>query len=214
MPCIPDTAQNRVAAGEALRRGGVAAFATDTLYALGAQVFDAAAVARVFTIKGRPPDQGLPVLVGGIEQMAQVAEEVSEQVLELARHFWPGPLTLVLRRHPQLPGVVTGGRATVAVRRPDHPAALALIEACGSPLTGTSANVSGGPLPRSAQEVIRQLGDSVDLILDSGPCTHGIPSTILDMTSSPARVLRAGALPVEEVQRFCPVAQEPAFPAP
>ncbi len=196
-----------------LRRGGVVAFATDTLYALGASVFDAEAVARVFAIKGRTPEQGLPVLVGSVEQMEEVATDVSDEARELARRFWPGPLTLVLRRHPRLPAAVTGGRETVAVRQPDHPTALALLASCGSPVTGTSANASGGSVPQTAGEVVRQLGASVDLVLDSGPCAHGVPSTILDLTTRPARVLRSGSLPVEELGSVCAIAQEPTSAA-
>ena len=212
MPRLPDTDENRLAAGQLLRAGGVIAYPTDTLYGLGASVFDSEAVGRVFAIKGRATGQGLPVLVDGLERLEQVADELPAAALELARKFWPGPLTLVLPRHPGLPEAVTGGD-TVAVRQPAHPSPLALIAACGSPITGTSANRSGGPDPATAAAVIGQLGASVDLVLDGGPASLGAPSTVLDVTVMPARLLRAGALPVEELRRVCAIQETAASPA-
>ena len=212
MICLEDNPQNRQVAGETLRRGGVVVFATDTLYGLGASVFQPTAVARVFTVKRRALDQGLPVLVGGRDQVEQAAGEVTALAAELMERFWPGPLTLVMRRHPRLPAEVAGGLDTVAVRMPAHSTALGLIATCGTPVTGTSANVSGGPSPASAREGVRQLGDSVDVVLDSGPCGHGIPSTIVDVTTNPPRLLRAGALPLEDLRRVCPVDELVASP--
>ncbi len=212
MPRLPDTDENRLAAGQLLRAGGVIAYPTDTLYGLGASVFDSKAVGRVFAIKGRATGQGLPVLVDGLGRLRHVADELPVEALKLAREFWPGPLTLVLRRHPGLPAAVTGGD-TIAVRHPAHPSPLALIAACGSPITGTSANRSGGPDPATADEVIGQLGALVDLVLDGGPASLGAPSTVLDVTVRPARLLRAGALPVEEIRRICAVQVTAASPA-
>ena len=210
MQHLLDTPRNRIAAAALLRKGGVIAFPTDTLYGLAASVYNRDAVARVFAIKGRPSDQGLPVLIGGMAQIAEVAMDVSDDALALARRFWPGPLTLVLKRRPELPAEVSGGLETVAVRHPDHAASLALIELSCAPLTGTSANVSGGPQPVTAEEVVRQIGGAVDLVLDGGPCAVGEPSTIVDATMSPCRVVRAGALTVEQLRSVCPVVSSAA----
>jgi L-threonylcarbamoyladenylate synthase len=202
--CVADNEANRRAAGSMLRLSGVVAYPTDTLYGLGAVVTNIHAVGRIFAIKGRLAGQGLPVLVSSVEQLNEVAVEIPTLALEMARRFWPGGLTLVLRKHPSIPGLVTGGQ-TIAVRQPDHPAPLALIAECGSPITGTSANRSGGPQPTTAQEVVRQLGEAVDLVLDGGPCSSDMPSTVLDLTTDPARVLRVGALAVEALLKVCPV---------
>ena len=210
MRCVADNEANRQAAGSMLRRGGVIAYPTDTLYGLGAVVTDIHAVERVFAIKGRPAGQGLPVLVASVEQVREVAAEVPPLALEMARRFWPGGLTLVLRKQPSIPDMVTGG-PTIAVRQPGHAAPLALIAECGSPITGTSANSSGGPQPTTAQEVVRQLGEAVDLVLDGGPCPSDLPSTILDLTLDPARVLRVGAIAVEALREVCLV--EVSLPA-
>ena len=202
---VPDNEANRRVAGAVLRAGGVVAYPTDTLYGLGAAVTDVRAVERVFAIKGRSAGQGLPVLVTSVQQVEQLAAEVPPLALELARRFWPGGLTLVLRKHASVPELLTGGD-TIAVRQPDHPAPLALIEGCGSPITGTSANKSGGPQPSTAQEVVRQLGETVDMVLDGGTCPGAVHSTVLDLTVDPPRVLRIGAVPVAALQEACPVA--------
>jgi L-threonylcarbamoyladenylate synthase len=189
------------------------AYPTDTLYGLGASIANAAAVARVFAIKGRGAGHGVPVLVASVAQLGQVAMEVPTAALDLARRFWPGGLTMVLRGHPSMPEAVTVGN-TVAVRHPDHPVPLALIAECGGPITGTSANARGGPQPTTALEVERQLGNLVDMVLDGGPCAGDVPSTILDLTVSPARVVRTGAIPLEELRAVCLVEAVPGPSAP
>ncbi|MBI2872896.1 MAG: threonylcarbamoyl-AMP synthase [Chloroflexi bacterium] len=188
-----------------LRRGGVVAFPTDTVYGLGAHSFLPEAVERVFRVKGRPAGEGLPVLLGEMADLERVAAEVPELALALARRFWPGPLTLVLKRHLRVPAVVSGGRETVAVRLPDHPVPTALARMCGAPITGTSANRSGGSNPLTAQDVAAQLGTNVDLVLDGGPSPSQVPSTIVDVTVEPPRVVRQGTLPVEELRRVAGV---------
>ena len=193
---------NRRAAGALLKEGGVAAYPTDTLYGLGAVVTNARAVERVRAIKGRSAAQGLPVLVGSVEQLPRLAIEVPHLAIELADRFWPGGLTLVLRKHPSIPDLVTSG-GTIAVRQPDHPVPLALIDECGSPITGTSANKSGGGQPADAQEVISQLGGEVDMVLDGGRCPGGVPSTILDVSVDPPQVLRAGVISLGALQEAC-----------
>lgn len=210
MQHLPDTPRNRTTAATLLRKGGVIAFPTDTLYGLAASVYNHDAVARVFAIKGRPAGQGLPVLIGSMVQIEEIAMNVSDDALALAQRFWPGPLTLVLKRRPELPSEVSGGLDTVAVRQPDHAASLQLIELSGTPITGTSANLSGGRQPVNAEEVIRQIGDLVDAVLDDGPCVVGEPSTIVDATVTPCRVIRAGAVTLEQLRSVCQVDNSPA----
>jgi L-threonylcarbamoyladenylate synthase len=205
MPRIADNANNRSVAAILLREGGVIAYPTDTVYGLGAVIFNRSAVSTVFVIKGRDRTQGLPVLIASQSQLREVATDVSDEALTLAERFWPGDLTLVFKRHPELPSGVTGGADTVAVRLPDHPSPQSLISACGSPITGTSANKHGGAQPTSAEEVQRQVGNRLSLVLDGGPSPLALPSTILDVTQSPARIVRMGSLGVDILRTVCPV---------
>jgi L-threonylcarbamoyladenylate synthase len=215
MALVPDNANNRSVAAILLREGGVVAYPTDTIYGLGAVVFNRSAISTLFVVKGRPRDQGLPVLIASETQLRELAAEVPDDALALAKAFWPGALTLVMKRHPNLPTSVTGGADTVAVRLPDHPCPETLISACGAPIAGTSANRHGGGDPTTAQEVQRQLGNRVSLVLDGGPSPKSVPSTILDMTVSPPRVLRVGALSLDELRNVCPIAEpEPAVSRP
>jgi len=205
MQHLPNTLRNRIVAAALVRKGGVIAFPTDTLYGLAASAYNHDSVARIFTIKGRPAAHGLPVLIGNIAQIEQIAKDISSDALALAQRFWPGPLTLVLRRRSDLPAELSGGMETVAVRQPNHPAAIQLIEFSGGPITGTSANVSGGPQPISAEEVIRQVGYLVDAVLDDGPCAVGEPSTIVDTTVIPFRLIRMGAIALRQLRTVCTV---------
>jgi L-threonylcarbamoyladenylate synthase len=214
MPLVPDNPNNRSIASILLRERGVIAYPTDTVYGLGAIVFNRSAVSTVFVIKGRQRDQALPVLVASESQLREVAADVSDEAMALAKRFWPGALTLVMKRHPQLPLNVTGGGDTVAVRLPDHPCPQSLISACGSPITGTSANKHGGPNPTTAAEVQRQLGSRLSLILDGGPSPLGVPSTVVDVTATLPRVLRQGAISIEELRTVCPVAEPDPVPTP
>jgi L-threonylcarbamoyladenylate synthase len=184
-----------------LRRGKVVAFPTDTLYGLGTDVFDESALRRLFAIKGRPADLALPVLLGDFEQVEMVAGKLSELAEELARRFWPGPLTLVVPKAPQLPDLVTGGRDTVGIRRPAHWIPLHLANELSQPITGTSANRSGGPDLLTLEEIETQLGRLVDYIIRCGPAPQGIASTVVDVTASKPRLLREGAIPFEEILR-------------
>jgi L-threonylcarbamoyladenylate synthase len=184
-----------------LKGGGVITCPTDTLYGLSADVFDKAALQRVFAIKGRPGDVALPVLVDGWERVQMVAVEPSHMAERLARLFWPGPLTLVLPRSPNLSELVTGGRDTVAVRQPDHWVPQKLVAELGHPITGTSANHSGQPDLLTVDEIRKNLGDLVDYIIDCGPVPHGTPSTVVDVTQDRPKLLREGAVPFTEVVR-------------
>jgi L-threonylcarbamoyladenylate synthase len=175
-----------------LRDGGLIAFPTETVYGLGANALDAKAVARIFTAKGRPATNPLIVHVPDVEAARSLVAEWPEVAEQLARRFWPGPLTLVLPRGPGIPDAVTAGGPTVAVRVPSHPVALALLRAAGVPLAAPSANRSTELSPTRAEHVLRGLGGRIDLILDGGPTEVGLESTVLDVSRTPPRLLRPG----------------------
>lgn len=181
-----------------LKAGGVIVFPTDTLYGLGADVFSVAALERIFTIKGRPAELALPVIVSCWQQ-AKLVAQLTAVGTRLADRFWPGPLTLVLPKLDEVPKLVTGGRDTVAVRMPDHRVPLALTECLGGPITGTSANLSGDSDFLTLETVSAGLGDQVNYIIRIGPAPRGTPSTVVDVTSGSPRLLRQGALPFPEV---------------
>lgn len=186
------------AAVQRLRRGGAVAFPTETVYGLGADAMNAAAVARVFALKGRPPTNPLIVHVSGEAMARTVAAAWPEEAGRLAAAFWPGPLTLVLPRGPDVPEAVTAGGITVAVRCPDHPLTLALLEALGCPLVGPSANPSGRTSPTTAAHVREAFSEEDVYVLDGGPCRGGIESTVL-LIEDPARILRPGLIGAEEL---------------
>lgn len=184
------------AAVEALRGGDIVGVPTDTVYGLAADPFHTGASDRLFRAKGRPRNMELPVLVSSIEQAMEMAFAVPEGARRLMRRYWPGPLTLVLPRRPDLEADLGEDDATVGVRCPAHPVPLALCEAMG-PLATTSANRHGEPPLTTAREVA-ELGATVELVLDAGPCA-GQPSSVLDVTGDVPRLLRPGAIPWEEL---------------
>jgi L-threonylcarbamoyladenylate synthase len=186
-----------------LKKGGIVAFPTDTVYGLGANPLNAEAVARIYKVKRRPHNLALPLLLAEKSDLLKVAAVVPEIAWQLAEHFLPGGLTLVLKKSPWVPGSVTAGGDTIGVRIPDHPIAIALIRGLGTPLVGTSANLSGKPSPLTAAEVRKQLGDEVDLIIDGGRCPGGIESTILDISGKMPVLVRAGAIPRAELEKIC-----------
>lgn len=192
------------AAADILRRGGLAAYPTDTVYGIGARADDAAAIRRVFELKDRPLDQALPLLIGDLSQLTMVARAISPLAERLIAHFWPGALTLVLLKNQTLPDAVTGGGDTVAVRLPGHPVPRALATALGVPVVGTSANLTGMPSALTAGEVEDQLGDRVDIIIDGGHVIGGVESTVLDLTGAMPRILREGAVSRAELSAFIP----------
>jgi L-threonylcarbamoyladenylate synthase len=177
---------------------------TDTFYALAANPFREAALSRIFALKQRAPEKPLLLLVDGPAMLGQLASEVPNTARRLMENFWPGPLTIVFPGQPQLPRLLTAGTGTVGVRQPRHDLVCRLITALGFPITGTSANRSGRPPLTKAAEVDRELGDEVDLILDAGECPGGRPSTIIDMSVSPPRLVRAGAVPAAELAAIIP----------
>lgn len=187
-----------------LLQGGLVAFPTDTLYALGAHAFMEKAVRRVYQVKRRPLDMALPLLLADAADMEKVAVDIPQAAWDMAGRFWPGALTLILCKGPSISDVVTAGKETVAVRVPNHPLALRLIEAVGAPLTGTSANRSGEGEPVTAEDVRQQLGEEIDLILDGGACPLEAASTMVDMTLDTPRIVRQGAIPASLLERVCP----------
>ena len=186
-----------------LRDGGLVAFATDTVYGLGACLDNLDAIERIYRVKQRPQNMGLPLLLADTSQISEVAESVPPVAWLLAHRFLPGGLTLVLSKSKSVPDMVTGGGKTVAVRVPAHPVPVALIKGLGKPVIGTSANVSGRPSALTADEVRSQFGDSIDLIIDAGRCKGGIESTIIDVTGDVPRLLRAGTVSREELEKVC-----------
>jgi len=184
-----------------LKAGGLVAFPTDTVYGVGAYAFLPQAVERIYHVKGRPLNKPIPLLLDSAESLPQVARDIAPEAWLLTKRFWPGALTLVLRRKPAVPDIVTGGGATVALRVPDHPFALKLIQAVGGPIATTSANLTGHPDPQTAQEVVEYLEGRIDLVLDGGRCPGGIPSTVMDLTETPPAIVRPGAISREELER-------------
>ena len=195
-------------AAEVLMAGGVVAFPTETVYGLGADACNAAAVARIYSVKGRPADHPLIVHVASIAGLGQWAQDVPDYAIALARDYWPGPMTLVVRRSELAGDFVTGGQDTVAVRVPAHPVALGLLEAFvragGKGVAAPSANRFGNVSPTTAQAVAAELGDYLadgDQILDGGACDVGVESTIIDCTGDVPKILRPGAITVEMIQQ-------------
>ena len=183
-----------------LRKGGVIAFPTDTVYGLGADAFNTRAMERVYEIKNRPKHQQFPLLIADVTQLTALAEPIPEIAWFLARRFWPGGLTLVLSRKDTAPAYLASG-STIAVRVPNHPVCLALTKGLGKPITGTSANVSGQPADLTAEEVEQQLGGKIDLIINGGKCPGGRESTIVDVTHEPPTILRQGIIPSHEIDK-------------
>jgi L-threonylcarbamoyladenylate synthase len=175
------------------------AFPTDTLYGLGADAFSTEAVNKVFDAKGRPGNMALPILLGSVRDMEQVTTGIPDMAWALVERFWPGPLTLILRKSPQVPAIVTGGRDSVAVRMPDHPVPLGLVAGLGRPITGTSANPSGEPDITNPGELRRLLGGLVDDMVICGPSPAGTASTIVALSETGPSLLRQGALPYPQI---------------
>lgn len=185
-------------AAEAIRSGKIVAFPTETVYGLGADTFNGEAALKVFSAKRRPPDNPLIVHIRGLEELQRVADP-PEGFERIARLVWPGPITFVLRKKEGVPREVTAGLETVAVRMPAHPVALELIRLSGTPIAAPSANLSGRPSPTTAEHVIRDLGEAVDVVIDAGRTFFGVESTIVDISSGRPRLLRPGPYTLEEL---------------
>lgn len=187
-----------------LKGNGIIAVPTETFYAIGANPFQEGALSRLFALKQRAPEKPVLLLVDGQAMLEQLVREVPTAARRLMEKFWPGPLTIIFPSHHQLPRLITAGTGTVGVRHPRHPLTCRLITELGSPITGTSANRSGRPPLTRAADVAREFGDEVDLVLDAGACPGGLPSTIIDVSSSLPRLVRAGAIPARELAEIVP----------
>jgi L-threonylcarbamoyladenylate synthase len=187
-------------AAEFIKRGGVVAFPTETVYGLGASVFDEQAVTRIFEAKQRPADNPLIAHLSSIEQIEELATEITESAERLIDRFFPGPLTIVLPKSEQVPAIATAGLDTIGVRMPRYPLACTFIEACGVPLLAPSANLSGRPSPTTWQAVFEDLDGRIDCILQGQPTEIGLESTVVDCTGDVPLVLRVGAVSLEQLQ--------------
>lgn len=187
-------------AAKAIRRGELVAFPTETVYGLGANALDATAVARIFELKGRPRFDPLIVHIASADELPELVEEVPQPAIELIRRFWPGPLSVVLPKRPSVPDIVTAGLSCVAIRCPAHAVAQALIRAAGVPIAAPSANVFGRISPTTAEHVAEQFGDRLSNILDAGPCSIGVESSVVSFVAGQPLLLRPGGVTLEEIE--------------
>ena len=198
----PESDPNAVRdAAAILRRGGLLGIPTETVYGLGADALNEDAVSRIFLAKGRPQDNPLIIHVPDASWLERYCRDVPPAAYRLAERFWPGPLTMILPRRDIVPLQTTGGLETVGVRCPNHPVTLAIIEAAGVPIAAPSGNTSGRPSPTTAAHMIEDMDGRIDGIVDGGPCTVGVESTIIDLTVTPPRLLRPGGLPLESLRQ-------------
>lgn len=197
----PSTRVKEIAeVGAILRKGGLAAIPTETVYGLAANAFDGEAVGKIFAAKGRPQDNPLIVHIADFDEVYGIAREVPDEMKKLAEKYWPGPLTVILPKKDTIPHEVSAGLDTVAIRMPSHPTAAAIIRAAGVPLAAPSANISGFPSPTSVQHVADDMTGRIDAIVDGGDCEFGIESTVITLASSVPRLLRPGAVTVEQLK--------------
>ena len=210
-PAAPDRGIIQ-AASEMIRRGRLVAFPTETVYGLGANALDDKAIDRIFRAKGRPANDPLIVHIARLEQLAEVARAIPAAAADLCQRFWPGALTLVLKKQTRIPASLTAGLDTVAVRLPDHPIALALLRQADVPVAAPSANIFSRPSPTTAQHVMDDLAGRVDMILDGGPTAIGVESTIVSLIEDAPRVLRPGGVSLEALRQVLPqISHQPAY---
>ncbi len=195
----PDVIQE---AAEAIAAAKVVVFPTRCLYGLGADAFDRDAVEKVFTLKHRPENKPILVLIQNRREVSRLAAEVPEAAGRLMNEIWPGDLTLVFFARPEVPVLLTAGTGKIGIRLPGHPVAAALVEAAGRPITGTSANLAGRPGAATIQDLPDEIADHVDLILDAGPLKGGVGSIVVDVTVDPPKVLREGTLLGSDLEAF------------
>lgn len=194
-------------AADVLRQGGLVAYPTETVYGLAASAFVIDTVARVYDAKQRPFSQALPVQIADKADIETLARDLPPVAYRLIDDFFPGPLTIVLRRLPTVSLTVTGGQNTIGIRMPDHPVALSVIRAFGAPVVCPSANLTGRRSPMSAADVLEDLDGVIDLVLDGGPTEDRIASTVLDLTQQPARLLREGKITRAELETYLPLGE-------
>ena len=183
---------------ELLREGEIVAFPTDTVYGLGANAFYSPGIIKLFEAKGRDANKAIAVLIGNIEQIGMLTDQINENAVILAKKFWPGGLTIVLPKKIELPELLSAGNS-IGIRMPNHPIALELLQEFG-PIAATSANLSGKTNPQDAHDVLQQLNNRVPLILDGGKCPGGIPSTVIDCSTDEIQILRAGAISQQQIE--------------
>ena len=200
----PPTAAEIDHAARLLTAGRLVAFPTETVYGLGANALDTDAVARIYSVKRRPPSSPLIVHVDSIEMAQSLVTAWPESAGLLARKFWPGPLTLVFHSAPQVLPEVTGGSGKIGIRIPRNLFCIRLSELAGCPLTSTSANISGEAVPETVQDIERSLGAGVDLFIDAGVLPRSLPSTVVDVAEGTPRLVREGVIPFEDLQRIVP----------
>ena len=188
-----------------ITNGGIIAYPTDTVYGLGASSDNAQAIKRIYEVKKRPMDMPLPLLLADVSWIERVTFSIPEIAQQLIDLFLPGALTLVMKKADTIPDIVSGGKNTIALRIPDHPITIALINAVGKPLIGTSANISGKSSALNADDVKNQLGDKIDYILDGGLCPGGKESSIIDVTGNIPVLLREGAILKADIEKVCEI---------
>ena len=193
---------------EIIKGGNLVAFPTETVYGLGANGLDNKAVKKIFEAKGRPQDNPLILHISHIEEVKPLVDFISQDVEKLMEAFWPGPLTIILKRSNLVPDIITGGLDTVAIRMPNNPIALKLIELCQLPIAAPSANTSGKPSPTQASHVSQDLYGKVDLIIDGGNTGIGVESTVLDMSRDIPTILRPGGITLEDLRIYLPNVEE------
>ena len=198
-------------AAAVLRRGGLLGIPTETVYGLGANGLDEGAVGRIFAAKGRPQDNPLILHIPSADRLERYCRDIPAAAYVLAGRFWPGPLTMILRRRPLVPDAVTAGLDTVGMRCPAHPVCRAILAAADLPVAAPSGNTSGRPSPTTAADMLEDMDGKIDAIVDGGPCAVGVESTIIDLTERPPRLLRPGGVTLEELEAVLgEVAVDPA----
>lgn len=206
MKVTPEAPEDRVMvlAAEVLQAGGVIVYPTETLYGLGANAWNPAAVRKVQGLKRRPDNKPILVIVANEDAVRGLAVDISDGARSLMRAFWPGPLTLVFTAAPGISPELTQGTGTIGIRIPSSPLCRALTSLCGYPVTSTSANVSGGPAPQSIRGIESALGPGVDFYLDGGTLPPSLPSTVVDVSGDRPRLIRAGAVPTDRISAVIP----------
>ena len=197
---LKDTTEDIEKAAKIIADGGLVAFPTETVYGLGADALNGEAVGKVYTAKGRPSDNPMIVHIASNEDMEKLTPKITGDMKKLMKVFWPGPMTMIVKRNSIIPDVTTGGLDTVGIRMPDNPVALELISKSGCPIAAPSANLSGRPSPTAAQHVIDDLTGRVDAIISSDDCQFGIESTVIDMTGLIPMILRPGMITREDLE--------------
>ncbi|MBU0952137.1 MAG: threonylcarbamoyl-AMP synthase [Elusimicrobia bacterium] len=189
-------------AAETIKKGGTVIFPTETVYGIGVDALNPEAVKKVFELKGRPQNNPLTIHIANKQDIIKIAWNIPDYIFKIINKFMPGPLTIVLLKNKDVSDLVTAGRQTVGIRMPDHPVAFEFIKESGSLIAAPSANFSGKKSPQSIQEIPKKLLEKADIVLDSGPALTGMPSTVVDFTVSPPKILRQGAITMEDLKRI------------